>query len=132
MLDTLTNTEKELVLKTVQNYGRARLRAGEDIEEAHPLTKPPWDYNNSGHYQLLQRYWEWVSFGLENGIPKAVNWGALYEVKEGPHKTLTEFWDQFWEAIRKYTTLDPPDDYGIKQLISLLLGQSSNAIRQKL
>lgn len=62
-LDAFTDPGKELLLKTAWNYGRARLRAGENTEEAQPLTKPPWYCNNSGHYQLLLRCWEWVSFG---------------------------------------------------------------------
>lgn len=34
--------------------------------------------------------------------------------------------------MRKYTTLDPSSDTGKQQLVSLMLGQSSPAIRQKL
>ncbi|KFQ64584.1 hypothetical protein N335_03049, partial [Phaethon lepturus] len=93
MLDALTDTEKELVLKTARDYGRTKIRDGENIDDYFPQSKPRWDYNNAGHYQLLRQYRECVAFGLQNGIPKTVNWGSLFAIKKNPMESPTEFLD---------------------------------------
>lgn len=81
---------------------------------------------------MLKQYQDWIKLGLENAIPNAVNWSALYAVKQGPKETPTEFLDQIRNTVRKYTTLDPSSDMGQPQLVSLLLGQSSADTRKKL
>ncbi|KFZ45922.1 hypothetical protein N321_00781, partial [Antrostomus carolinensis] len=93
MLDALTDTEKELVLKTARNYGEIKIRDGEDIDDYFPQSKPHWDYNNADHYQLLRQYRESVAFELENGIPKAVNWASSFAIKQNSMETPTEFLD---------------------------------------
>lgn len=132
MLDALTDTEKELVLKTARDYRRNKIRDEEDINDYFLESKPRWDYNDTDHCQLLRQYREWVAFGLENGIPKPVNWGSLFAIKQNPMETPSQFLDRLWEAMRKYTTLDLSRDQGKMQLVSLFLGQSLDDIRRKL
>lgn len=87
ILDALTDAEKELVLKTARDYGRNKIRGEEDINDYFPQSKPRWDYIDTDHYQLLRQYREWVAFRLENGIPKTVNWGSLFAIKQNPMET---------------------------------------------
>lgn len=52
------------------------------VDDYIPLTDPHWDPNDGHDYRVLKRYREWIKLGLENAVPKAVNWSALYAVKQ--------------------------------------------------
>ena len=135
ILGEMTETEKQLVLKTAQTHVQAQINGGAlqgNVDNYIPLNNPHWDPNDERDYRMLKRYRDWIKMGLENAIPKAVNWSALYAVKQGQKETPTEFLDQLRNAMRKYTTLDPSSDVGQQQLVSLFLGQSSTDIRKKL
>ncbi|KFR11595.1 hypothetical protein N306_03216, partial [Opisthocomus hoazin] len=96
MLEAMTETEKGIVLKTARDHVRAQINAGtlRGTEEEHvPSRDPGWDPNDPAQYRLLQQYRTWIRYGLEHGIPKAVNWSALYEVRQGRTETPTEFLD---------------------------------------
>ncbi|KFO64160.1 hypothetical protein N302_13873, partial [Corvus brachyrhynchos] len=96
MLDALTDTEKELVLKSARTHVQAQIAAQTlqgTIDDYVPMVKPRWDCNNPDHYQLLKRYLGWIKFGLENAIPKSVNWGTLYAIKQNATETPMEFLD---------------------------------------
>lgn len=81
---------------------------------------------------MLQRYQDWIKFGLENAVPKTVNWSALYAIKQGQTETPMEFLDWLRAAMHKDTTLDPSSDVGQQQLVLLVLRQSSEDVRRKL
>ncbi|XP_009981526.1 PREDICTED: uncharacterized protein LOC104376617 [Tauraco erythrolophus] len=135
MLDAMTETEKELIVRTARTHVQAQIIAGTlagGVDQHVPLTDPHWDPNDKTDYRTLKRYQNWIKFGLENAIPKAVNWSALYAVKQGQTETPTEFLGRLQQAMRKYTTLDPSSDVGQQQLVSLFLDQSSEAIRRNL
>ena len=135
MVEAMTETEKGIVLKTAGDHVRAQITAGtlQGTEEQHvPLRDPGWGPNDHTQYRLLQQYRIWVQCGLEHGIPKAVNWSALYEVKQGPTETPREFLDRLRTAVRKHTTIDPTSDAARQQLVSLFIGQAANDIRKKL
>ncbi|KFR15991.1 hypothetical protein N306_11366, partial [Opisthocomus hoazin] len=96
MLEAMTETEKGMVLKTARDHVRAQISAGalQGTEEQHvPLRDPGWDPNDQTQYRLVQQYCIWIQYGLEHGIPKAVNWSALYEAKQGQTEIPTEFLD---------------------------------------
>ena len=134
-LTQLTETEKELVIKTARAHVQGQIASGTlqgTVDQLFPIVNPLWDLNDAGNYAVLTRYRELLKFGLENSIPKAVNWSVTYNVKQAQHESPTDFVDRFQAAVRKYTTLDPSSDMGKQQLISLMLGQSSPDIRQKL
>ncbi|KAK4828284.1 hypothetical protein QYF61_024949 [Mycteria americana] len=135
ILEELTETEKQLVLKTARTHVQAQITGGPlqgNVDNYIPLTDPHWGPNDGRDYRLLRRYRDWIKLGLENAVSKAVNWSALYAIKQGQRETPTEFMDQLRNAMRKYTTLDPSSDVGQQQLVSLFLGQSSMDIRKKL
>ncbi|KFV01111.1 hypothetical protein N340_11327, partial [Tauraco erythrolophus] len=94
MLDAMTETEKELIVRTARTHVQAQIIAGTlagGVDQHVPLTDPHWDPNDKTDYRTLKRYQNWIKFGLENAIPKAVNWSALYAVKQGQTETPTEF-----------------------------------------
>ncbi|KFP30362.1 hypothetical protein N325_00728, partial [Colius striatus] len=97
MLDALTETEKLLVLKTTKTQVQAQITGGTlvgwTVCQCIPLTDPGWDPNDCNEYQQLQQYQQWIKYGLENAIPKTINWSMLYVVRQGPFETPSEFLD---------------------------------------
>uniref|UniRef100_A0A8C0IF25 Core shell protein Gag P30 domain-containing protein n=1 Tax=Bubo bubo TaxID=30461 RepID=A0A8C0IF25_BUBBB len=134
LLDHLTETEKQLVLKTAQNMAEDHYRAvGGDYKEFLPLhDNLKWDPNRSAHVERLQGYREWIARGMERAIPKTINWSALYEIKQGPSESPSEFLDRLRDTMRRNTPLDPSSEVGIQHLVSLFLGQATGDIRRKL
>ncbi|KAM6101187.1 uncharacterized protein LJ206_009939 [Theristicus caerulescens] len=135
MLDAMTETEKQLVLKAarahVETQIEGRVLQG-TVEDHVPSRDPGWDPNDPAQYRLLQRYRTWIKFGIEHAIPKAVNWSALYAIKQGQTETPTEFLDRLRAAVRRFTTMELESEAATQQLVSLFLGQSTNDIRKKL
>ncbi|XP_033918419.1 uncharacterized protein [Melopsittacus undulatus] len=133
LLEAMTETEKQLILKTAGDlagdYYQARRQ---DVKEFFPLQDPKWDPNRSAEREKLQAYQEWIIKGIERAIPKTINWSILYEIKQGPSESPSEFLDRLREAMRRNTPLDPGSEVGIQQLVSLFLGQSTGDIRRKL
>ncbi|KFV40535.1 hypothetical protein N341_02826, partial [Tyto alba] len=86
ILDTLMDsTEKQVVLRT------ARMRAEEDIrtrtvdgtlDQNFPIGNPQWDPNQDDHMQRLKRYQQWIVYGVQNAMPKAINWPILYDIRQ--------------------------------------------------
>ncbi|XP_055649366.1 uncharacterized protein LOC129783412 [Falco peregrinus] len=133
LLEYLTETEKQLVLKTAGNLAEDYYKiTGGDVKEYFPLQDPKWDANRSAHMQRLREYQEWIVKGMEKAITKTINWSALYAVKQTPSESLSEFLDRLRDVMRRNTPLDPGSEVGIQQLISLFLGQSTGDIRRKL
>ncbi|RMC20762.1 hypothetical protein DUI87_01614 [Hirundo rustica rustica] len=133
LLDALTETEKQLVLKVAGDLAEDDCRATqEDVKDVFPLQDPGWDPNDDEGLGRLKRYQELIVKGLERAIPKTINWSALYAIKQGPSQTPSEFLDHLRDAMRQHTTLDPGSDEGMQQLINLFLGQCTGDIRWKL
>ena len=133
LLDYMTETEKQLVLKTAGDLAEDHYKiTGGDVKEYFPLQDPKWEPNRSAHMERLREYREWVAKGMERAIPKNVNWSALYAVKQGPSESPSEFLDRLRNVMRRSTPLDPGSEVGIQQLVNLFLGQSAGDIRRKL
>ncbi|RMC22136.1 hypothetical protein DUI87_03009 [Hirundo rustica rustica] len=133
LLDALTETEEQLVLKVAGDLAEDDCRTTEeDVKDVFPLQDPGWDPNDDEGLGRLKRHQELIVKGLERAIPKTINWSALYAIKQGPSQTPSEFLDHLRDAMRQHTTLDPGSDEGMQQLINLFLGQSTRDIRQKL
>ena len=98
--------------------------------EAHfPSVEPQRDPNNAGDRRLLTQYQRLVSFGVQNAIPKTINWSKLYEIKQDRKQSPTDFLNRLKEAARKYTTIDPESEGGKNHLAPLFVGQSLDDIR---
>ncbi|RMB90871.1 hypothetical protein DUI87_32704 [Hirundo rustica rustica] len=133
LLDALTETEKQLVLKVAGDLAEDDCRTTqEDVKDVFPLQDPGWDPNDDEELGQLKRYQELIVKGLERAIPKTINWSALYAIKQSPSQTPSEFLNHLRDAMRRHTTLDPGSDEGTQQLINLFLGQSTGDIRRKL
>ena len=133
LLDALTETEKQLVLKGAGDLAEDDCRTTqEDVKDVFPLQDPGWDPNDDEGLGRLKRYQELRVKGLERAIPKTINWSALNAIKQGPSQTPSEFLHHLRDARRRHTTLDPGSDKGTQQLVSLFLGQSTGDIRRKL
>ncbi|KFQ23097.1 hypothetical protein N332_04355, partial [Mesitornis unicolor] len=84
ILVTSDSTEKQMVLRT------ARRRAEEDvrtrtadgaIDHNFPTGAPQWDPNRDDHIERLKRYQQWIPSGVQNAVPKTVNWSKLYDIR---------------------------------------------------
>ncbi|PKU33971.1 hypothetical protein llap_15720 [Limosa lapponica baueri] len=133
LLDHMTETEKQLILKTAQDLANDHLKdLGEDIKDHFPLQDPHWDPNRGAHMRLLNAYRDWIIRGMERAIPKTINWSVLYAIRQGPKETPSEFLDKLRDTMRRHTPLDPGLEIGIQQLVSLFIGQSASDIQRKL
>ncbi|KFV11928.1 hypothetical protein N340_11852, partial [Tauraco erythrolophus] len=104
MLDAMTETVKQLFLRTAQTHVQAQVtvrmlagRVHQDVplspKKHDTLSDLHWDLKDNIDYCILKQYQNWIKFGLEKAIPKTVNWSALYAVKQGQTETPTEFLD---------------------------------------
>ncbi|KFZ56667.1 hypothetical protein N338_11263, partial [Podiceps cristatus] len=94
LLELMTETEKQLILKTARDLAEDYYKTtGGDVKEYFPLRDPKWDVNRTAHMERLQAYQEWVSKGMEKSIPKTINWSSFYAVKQGSSESPSEFLD---------------------------------------
>ncbi|KAM9590811.1 uncharacterized protein ACIBXB_005865 [Morphnus guianensis] len=108
LLEYMTETEKQLILKTAGNLAEDHYKiTGGDIKEYFPLQDPKWDINRSAHMERLQGYQDWITKGIERAIPKTINWSALYAVKQSPSESPSEFLDRLRDVMHRSTPLDP-------------------------
>ncbi|KAJ7408137.1 hypothetical protein BTVI_60732 [Pitangus sulphuratus] len=129
MLSELTETEKEFVIKTARREVVSQIVTGVltgDVDPIFPLQQPNWDPNNPDHYRMLMKYRDLIKVGLQNAIPKVVNWAALYDMRQGQKETPTEFLDRLRAAMRKYTTLDPSSEEALSLAMSCIEPKPNN------
>lgn len=108
-----------MILKTAGDLAEDYYKAQQqDVKDYFPLQNPHWNSDRSTEMQKLESYQEWIAKGMKRAIPKAINWSALYAVKQGPTESLSEFLDHLRDAMHRYTLLDPGSDVGIQQLVS--------------
>ncbi|KFP34840.1 hypothetical protein N324_09515, partial [Chlamydotis macqueenii] len=94
LLEYMTETEKQLILKTAGNLAEDHHKiTGGEVKEYFPLQDPKWDVNRSVHMERLQEYQEWISKGFQRAIPKTINWSALYAVKQSLSESPSKFLD---------------------------------------
>ncbi|KFV39555.1 hypothetical protein N341_00989, partial [Tyto alba] len=94
LLDCLTETEKQLVLKAAGDLAIDHCKiTGGDVKDHFPLQGPRWSPNSSTRLKRLKTYQEWILRGMERAMPKNINWSALYAIKQGPSETPSEFLD---------------------------------------
>ncbi|KFQ16993.1 hypothetical protein N331_12163, partial [Merops nubicus] len=92
LLDCLTETEKQLIIKTAGDLAKEYYEVkGGNYRDWFPLLDPGWDPNSSDEIEKLWAYHDWISRGIEKAIPKTINWARLYAVKQGPSETPSEF-----------------------------------------
>ncbi|RLV89263.1 hypothetical protein DV515_00014981 [Chloebia gouldiae] len=136
ILDTLMDsTEKKMVLKSAKERAREDIRnrlVMGTLDDNFPTKDPGWDPNAPGHMRRLKKYQEWVQIGVQNAVPKTINWSKLYEIRQEKKESPTVFLERLKEAAKKYTDLQIDTPQAKVQLNLIFLGQSQDDIRRKL
>ncbi|XP_053908772.1 uncharacterized protein LOC128850007 [Cuculus canorus] len=136
LLDTLMDcTEKEMVLRTARERLREDSRQGivtGTVDQNFPTEDPMWDYNTARGMGNLRRYQEWIVVGVQNAMPKPINWSKVYNVRQEKTESPSAFLERLKEVARKYTDLDAETEQAKVQLALIFLGQSQDDIRKKL
>lgn len=95
MLDELLDkTEREMVNKAAISAIETQIATWSlqgSVNDSYSLVNPNWDPNVPEQMEKLKRYQKWVVVVLKCAVPKAVNWARLYEIKQNPNETPTEF-----------------------------------------
>ena len=74
LLESLTESEKEMVLKAAKDLAEDDCRiTQDDVKDVFPLQNPGWNANRPEGRARLTRYQELIIKGLERAIPKAIN-----------------------------------------------------------
>lgn len=98
-------------------------------ELAIPETEPGWDPSDPGDQARLNHYKECLITGLQKG---AENFKRVQNVQQGPKEDPFTFHVRLFDALRKYTDIDPehPDNLGLVKVI--FISQSAPDIRKRL
>ncbi|KAJ7414945.1 Pol polyprotein [Willisornis vidua] len=118
LLNAFTPTEKESVLNAGRTHARSLRR---DLRDIFPRENPRWDVNQPEDYAMLKQYREIIAEGIRNAIPKAINWAALYQIRQDTGESPTDYLDRLRKAMRQYTPLDPASEIGVAQLKAQLV-----------
>lgn len=79
----------------------------------------------------LRKYQEWIQIGVQNVVPKTINWSKLYKVWQEKKESPTAFLERLKEVARKYTDLQIDTKQAKVQLALIFLGQSQDNIQKK-
>uniref|UniRef100_A0A8U7P0N4 Core shell protein Gag P30 domain-containing protein n=1 Tax=Corvus moneduloides TaxID=1196302 RepID=A0A8U7P0N4_CORMO len=132
MLSELTETEKAAVVSTARTHVQGQIAAGTlhgNVDNIFPTGDTHWDPNDPQTYPFLVRY---RKLQQKHGVPKALNWSKLYEVKQNYDESPPDFLNRLREAAIKYTNLDSDSAEGKTHQVLLFMGQAPNDIRRKL
>ncbi|KFZ49395.1 hypothetical protein N338_09694, partial [Podiceps cristatus] len=102
------------------------------VDQNFPPTNPKWDPNQPGPRRTLTRYQRGILFGVRHGMPKAISWSKIYEVRQELNASPPAFLERLKMTARKYTNLDPENPEEAIQLASVFVSQSAPDIRRKL
>ncbi|XP_059729049.1 uncharacterized protein LOC132341482 [Haemorhous mexicanus] len=135
ILDTLMDsTEKEMGLKAAKERAREDIRNGlvtGNLDLNFPNEDQKWNPNLLCDMRRLQKYQEVIQIGVQNAVPKTINWSKQYEVWQEKKESPTAFLERLKEAARKYTDLQIDTEQAKVQLALIFLGQSQDDIRKK-
>ena len=73
LLDALTETENQLIMKTGGDLAKYYKTQQLDVKDYFPLQNLQWDPNRSAELRKLESYQEWITKGMEKAIPKTIN-----------------------------------------------------------
>uniref|UniRef100_A0A8C0UDM0 Core shell protein Gag P30 domain-containing protein n=1 Tax=Cyanistes caeruleus TaxID=156563 RepID=A0A8C0UDM0_CYACU len=93
ILDTLMDSaEKEMVLRAAKERAREDLGTGVvtgTLDENFPTEDPGWDPNVFRDMRRLKTYQEWVQVGVQNAVPKTMNWSKFCEIRQEKKESPT-------------------------------------------
>ncbi|KAJ7423860.1 hypothetical protein WISP_31722 [Willisornis vidua] len=102
------------------------------VDEIFPLRDPGWNPNTPADMEKLRNYRNWVVFGLQRAISKAMNWSKIYTVKQGMEESPTDYLNRLQETMTKYTNIDLEAEPEKSYLVFLYISQATTDIRKKL
>lgn len=125
------------MLRAAQERAREDLRNGlvtGTLDYNFPTEDPEWNPNDPSGVDMirLKRYQVWIQIGVQNAIPKSINWSKLYEMSQDKKESPTAFLEWLKEVAVKYTDLQLDTEPARAQLPLIFLGQSQDDIRKKL
>lgn len=136
ILDTLMDsTEKDMVLRAARERAREDIRNGlvpGNLDQNFPTEDPQWDYNAGDGIRRLKRYQDWIQVGVQNAMPRTINWSKLHNVRQEKTESPSAFLERLKETAKKYTDLDVETEQAKAQLALIFLGQAQEDIRKKL
>uniref|UniRef100_A0A8C0UHS3 Core shell protein Gag P30 domain-containing protein n=1 Tax=Cyanistes caeruleus TaxID=156563 RepID=A0A8C0UHS3_CYACU len=136
MLEMLfDSTEREMVVITSRRFVEEQILTGNlsgTLDINFPTVDPKWDPTVPMFRQRLNRYQQWILYGIRNAIPKAVDMSKLLEIKQDGKESPSAFFNCLKETAQKYTNIDPETEEGKTQLAPIFVGQPSDDIRRKL
>ncbi|RMC11006.1 hypothetical protein DUI87_12198 [Hirundo rustica rustica] len=136
ILDTrMDSAEKEMVLRAARERTREDIRNGlVTFDYNFPTKDPLWDPNDPSGVDMirLKKYQEQIQIGVQNAMPKTMNWSKLYEIRQEGKEYPTVFLERLKEAARKHTDPQTDTEQAKVQLALIFLGQSQDDIRKKI
>lgn len=142
---TLAFNEKNVALAAVQEFGNTwylsqvndRMTAKERDkfptgQQAIPSIDPHWDLDSDhgdwSHKHLLTSVLE----GLSRIRKRPMNYSMVSTITQGKEENPSDFLEQLWEVLRKYTPLSSDSLEGQLLLKDKSITQSATVIRRKL
>lgn len=136
MLEVLfDSTQREMVVKTSRRFVEEQILTGNlsgTLDINFPTVDPKWDPNVPMFRERLNRYQQWILYGIRNATPKASNKSKLFEINQDDKESSSEFLNCLKGMAQKYTNIDPESEEGKTQLAPIFVGQASDDIRRKL
>ncbi|KFP34928.1 hypothetical protein N324_03934, partial [Chlamydotis macqueenii] len=90
----LDSTEEVMVLKTARQQAEAAYADGNllgTLVQNFPDSDPQWNPNHPAQKKALIQYQRWILYGIRHAMPQAINWSKLYDVKQGPNETPSDY-----------------------------------------
>lgn len=136
MLEMLfDSTEREMVVKTSRRFVEEQILTGNlsgTLDINFPTVDPKWDPKVPIFRERLNRYQQWILYGIRNATPKAISMSKLFEILQDGNESSSETLNCLEETAQKYTNIDPETEEGKTQLAPIFVGQTSDDIRRKL
>lgn len=137
LLQTLfTTEERERILtearKNVRGDNGLPTTLPNLIDQAFPLDRPNWDYNQLEGRERLRVYRQTLVAGLRGAARRPTNLAKVREIQQCPNEAPSVFLERLMEAYRRYTPFDPTSDGQKASVTMAFIGQAAPDIRKKL
>ena len=100
--------------------------------QAAPIIEPDWDYNTAKGRWDQSHFVRCILEGLSQAHAKPLNYGKLANIEQEEKEAPGKFLDRLWEALHRFTEIDPKSEEGRVILKDRFLTQSAPDICHKL
>lgn len=105
MLEMLfDSTEREMVVKTSRRLVEEQILTGNltgTLNINFPIVDSEWVPNVPMFRERLNRYQQWILYGIRHAIPKAINVSKLFKIKQDRKESPIEFLNLLKEMAQK-------------------------------